>query len=164
MQLHIALATLVLTANWAASPDSPAQIERDLGHQYDLIHQAFRNKDIKAFSSFYGAGFTVRNPAGDITDRAAMLAGSSQQMQMLKITSWTVKFEKVTPDKSGATARTMRHTVGNMTAQGATHVLSVDAEVIDHWRKNNGHWQIMSSQAISLKATVDGKPLGGHMT
>jgi ketosteroid isomerase-like protein len=145
-----------------ALADSTTKIEKQLSHEYELLHQAFRNQDTKAFNAFYAPGFTA-SVKGQVTDRDHLMRDMDMQMKIMKVSSWTAQFEKLTVTGSDVAAKVHRHLVGSVPKgmDGKPHTFELQSDVVDHWSKKSGHWLLTSSEALTMSAMMDGHKMGG---
>ncbi|MGI4787683.1 MAG: DUF4440 domain-containing protein [Janthinobacterium lividum] len=165
MRLLFVMTALLLAAGGPVSASNKtAAVQKTLQADYDARDKAVAQRDINATLLHYASDFTGVSSTGKAHDlkeeRLDFLKTFSLPGQS-NVTQTTL--QKLTLDKAGAVATVMlsRHGVLHLVdpQTHAGNVVVLDGTYQDIWAKHSGDWLLTREQAISVKATMNGKPL-----
>lgn len=144
---------------------APGEIRKTLQGEYDQRDAAYSQKDIAGTLAHYAPDFVGVGAGGKAHDLKEERADFLKTWGTVPAKSTVVKstVEKLALGKAGAeaTVTLRRHGILLLAnAQtGLNDVLVLDGTYSDVWAKRAGAWLLTREQALTLKATMNGKPL-----
>ncbi len=164
MQTLLTLAALLALGIPAMAADTAASVQKTLQADYDSRDKAVARRDINATLAEYAPDFVGVSRTGKThglpEERVDFLNTFALPAQP-GVTQSTI--EKLTLAKAGAEADVTLHRRGTLTITDAqTHTprtVVLNGEYQDVWARRSGAWRLTREQAISVTATVNGKPL-----
>ena len=158
-------AVLLLAAvGSATAADTAASVQKTLQADYDSRDKAVARRDINATLAEYAPDFVGVSRTGKThglpEERADFLNTFALPAQP-GVTQSTI--EKLALAKAGAEADVTLHRRGTLTINDAQtrtpRTVVLNGEYQDVWARRSGVWKLTREQAISVTATVNGKPL-----
>lgn len=167
MRTTLGLAAALLALGMAAPATraaAPGEVQKALQGDYSERDSAFTRKDIDRTLAHYAPDFTGVSAAGkthDLKEERADFLHTFALPAKSTVTKSTI--EKLTLGKAGQEATLTVHRHGILlfaNAQAPTDdMLVLDGVFQDVWAKRAAGWLLTREQAISVKATMNGKPL-----
>lgn len=156
--------TLLALAVPAMAADTAASVQKTLQADYDSRDKAVARRDIAATLAVYAPDFVGVSRAGkahNLPEERADFLNTFALPAQPGVTQSTI--EKLTLAKAGGEADVTLHRHGTLTLTDTqTHVsrtVVLNGEYQDVWAKRAGGWRLTREQAVSVTATVNGKPL-----
>ena len=157
-------ALLLAAVGPATAADTAASVQKTLQADYDSRDKAVARRDITATLAEYAPDFVGVSRTGKAhtlsEERADFLSTFALPAQP-GVTQSTI--EKLTLAKAGTEADVSLHRRGTLTLTDAqTHTprtVVLNGEYQDIWMRRTGRWRLTREQAVSVTATVNGKPL-----
>ena len=165
MRTFLVLAGLLIgAAGPALAADTAATVQKTLQADYNTRDKAVARRDIDATLAQYAPDFVGISQTGKMHDlkeeRADFLHTFALPAQS-SVTQSTI--QKLTLAKAGAEADVSLHRHGVLVLidpqTHASAVLVLDGVYQDVWAKRSGKWLLAREQAVSVTATMNGKPL-----
>ncbi len=164
MRTLLILTALLSLALPTIAADTAASVQKTLQADYDSRDKAVARRDITATLAEYALDFVGVSRTGKAhslaEERADFLATFALPAQP-SLTQSVI--EKLTVAKAGAEADVILHRHGTLTLLDAvTHTprtVVLDGVYRDVWARRAGGWRLTREQAVSVTATVNGKPL-----
>ncbi len=164
MQTLFTLTALLALGIPALAADTAVSVQKILQVDYDSRDRAVARRDIAATLAVYAPDFVAVSRTGkahglpeERTDFLNTFALPAQP----GVTQSTI--EKLTLAKAGTEADVTLHRRGTLTIIDApTHTprtVVLNGEYQDVWARRSGAWRLTREQAVSVMATVNGKPL-----
>ena len=155
-------AVLLLAAALPASAADTAAVQRALQADYSSRDAAFGRRDIGATLTYYAPDFVGISSTG----KAHNL--KEERLDFLKTFALPIRssvtrstIQKLTLAGSEATVTLRRHGIlvlVNPQTQGSD-VLTLDGVFSDLWVKRPAGWRLTREQAVTVAATMNGRPL-----
>lgn len=159
------LVNILVTPGWAKA-DTKAEVNKAIQTAYDSEDAAMARKDIEGYLAYHATDFIAIGKKGQTQglekERRSMLefftlpwkSGQfSSEIQDIKLNDKQGKQATVTVKRMGSI-----ELVDPQTRRSGT--LETEAVLRHFWVKEQKGWRLKREKAISLKAFMDGKPLG----
>ena len=163
MRTLLALSLLIFAAPVLAA-DTAGTVQKTLQADYASRDSAFGRRDINATLVHYAPDFVGVSSTGKPHDL------QEERLDFLKTFALPIRssvtkstIQKVTLAGSGSEATVMLHRHGllilvNPQTRGS-NVLTLDGVFTDLWVKHTAGWLLTREQALSVRATINGKPV-----
>ena len=164
MRTLLTITALLALGIPAMAAETAASIQKILQTDYDSRDKAVARRDINATLAEYAPDFVGVSRTGKThglpEERADFLETFALPAQP-GITQSTI--EKLMLAKAGTEADVTLHRRGTLTLTDAqtrqSRTVVLNGTYQDVWTKRSGVWRLTREQAVSVTATVNGKPL-----
>lgn len=164
MRILLTLTVLMALGMPTMAADTAASVQKTLQADYDSRDKAVARRDITATLAEYAPDFVGVSRTGKThklpEERADFLNTFALPAQP-GVTQSTI--EKLTLAKAGTEADVSLHRRGTLTLTDpqtrASRMVVLNGEYQDVWARRTGGWRLTREQAVSVTATVNGKPL-----
>ncbi len=164
MRTLLTLTALLALGMPTLAADTAPSVQKTLQADYDSRDKAVARRDITATLAEYAPDFVGVSRTGKAhglpEERADFLNTFALPAQP-GVTQSTI--EKLTLAKAGTEANVTLHRRGTLTLTDAqtraSRTVVLNGEYQDVWVKRTGGWRLTREQAVSVTATVNGKPL-----
>lgn len=164
MRTLLTITALLVLGIPALAADMAASVQKTLQSDYDSRDKAVARRDINATLAEYApdfVGISRTGKAHNLSEERADFLNTFALPAQPGVTQSTI--EKLTLAKAGTEADVTLHRRGTLTlidAQTRTpRTVVLNGEYQDVWARRTGGWRLTREQAVSVTATVNGKPL-----
>jgi hypothetical protein len=146
-----------------AAADAAAEAHKQFQALYNKENAAVMRGDWKGALSNTTADFVTLDPKGKQTTRAQMEQMMPQLLALMKNMKATTEVTKVTLKGKEARVSIKEHATATITNPQTkkTGKFVVDDTGEDVWTKTEKGWRKKSSKGITVKQSMDGKPIPG---
>ena len=160
----LALVALLAAAGPSLAAEAPAAVQKTLQADYDSRDKAVARRDLTATLAHYAPDFVALSQTGKphgLAEERADFQATFALPARPSVTHSTI--QKLSLVKAGTEADVSLHRLGSLTLTDAqTHTprtVILNGTYQDVWIKHAGTWRLSREQAVSVTASIDGKPI-----
>lgn len=154
-------AAFVFAGSGCKKPDAKSQTRNELQKIYDEQAAAMAKKDINGTLAHHAPDYVTISAQGKTHDlnaeRQDFLTAFNAPISNMQF--GTTIHDVTLDSNTQAVVTATRTATGGVSANGKSGVVAMNAELRDLWVKGAQGWQLKREKLISMKATLDGKPL-----
>ena len=164
MRTLLTITALVALGIPALAAETTGTVQRTLQIEYENRDKAVARRDIDATLAVYAPDFVGVSRTGKahgLSEERSDFIRTFALPAQPGVTQSTI--QKLTLAKAGAEADVTLHRHGTLTLTDsqthASRTVVLDGTYQDVWAKRTGVWRLTREQAVSVTATINGKPL-----